>query len=337
MNFYTAPPGTTFKALIVNISPGRVTIRIDGGGNFTARTLVLPDARIGEESYFRVKSNDMKGLVQLEMLKGSLQERQENMVQEALQGANIYAGEENIKLGRVLVENNLTVDAENLRVLESLTNPSQHLSASLAKLHEAVARLAESEVQHALAEILGPPERMYLALENTRKPLGSYYEEVNETAERMLAQIKQADRALQNIQETLLGIRENLSMIKQMTQHVQYFQIPFVWQGEPKQGELFMYDKSNGVIALDTANLGRVEVQTNKEEKRLTLKFCGEKNDVLALIRAKSPRLTAALREKGFVIEGISYAEKNERTTVLSPSPAQPSEDNRRYSFDMRV
>ena len=379
MNFYTSLPGTTFKALIVNISPGRVTIRIDGGSNFTARTLILPDARIGEESYFRVKSNDMQGLIQLEMIKGSPQERQDNIVQEALRSANIHAGEENIELGRALVENNLPVDAEtlqkatffrhaqseseqsmertlfllqegfpadasSLRALDAAIDPAQHLSVSLSKLYEAVTRLAESEMQRALAEILGPPERMYLALENMRKPLGSFYAEVSETVQRMQAQLSKADQSFRNIQASLSGIRENLSFIQQVTQHVKYFQIPFMRQGQPKQGELFIYGKKDALIALDTANLGRVEILTNKDGKRLNLKFSGETNEVLSKLRASSPHLAQILQAKGFQLTGFSFTKKDERTTVLSPNPTQqgltktaPSADNRRYSFDMRV
>ena len=70
-NFYTFPPGTCFKALILDIRPGKVTIRLDDDSSFTARSMVLPDAHIGEESYFRVKANNLDGLIQLEMLKDS--------------------------------------------------------------------------------------------------------------------------------------------------------------------------------------------------------------------------------------------------------------------------
>ena len=69
--FYALKPGTRFKALITDIQPGKVTIRIDGGASFTARTRLLPEARIGEESFFVVRENNMRGLIQLEIINPS--------------------------------------------------------------------------------------------------------------------------------------------------------------------------------------------------------------------------------------------------------------------------
>ena len=114
-NFYAFPPGTTFKAMILDIQPGKVKIRLDSGGSFTARSKALPDARIGEESYFRVKVNNLDGLIQLEMIKGSPEARQDNLVQEALKSANMYSFDENLELGRALIENNLPLDAQTLQ------------------------------------------------------------------------------------------------------------------------------------------------------------------------------------------------------------------------------
>jgi len=74
--FYDLRPGEKFKALILNISPGEVTIRFASGELFTARSKVLPDARIGEESGFVVKDNDFKGRIVLEMLKDGNQSQE---------------------------------------------------------------------------------------------------------------------------------------------------------------------------------------------------------------------------------------------------------------------
>ena len=400
-NFYAFPPGTTFKALIVNIEPGKVTIRLDNGNNFTARTLVSPDARIGEESYFRVKHNNLDGLIQLEMIKVSLQERQENAVQEALKSANMYSGEDNIELGKALIDNNLPVDEQTLqkaaffrysqsadeqgsetqesgkgstvskldktlfllqegfpaeessiRALEASFDPAKHLSALLEKLYTTVARLPMSEIQQALAEIMGPPERLFLALENNRRPIGNFYEEIREIAQQMQERLSTAGQSFRNIQASLMSIRENLAFIQQVSQNVQYYQIPFISQGQTSQGELFVYrdkkrgddldKKANVVIALDTANLGRIEVLAGKEEKRLSFQFSGDSEEILNIIRAKSPQLSKALQEKGFQIAGLSYQKREERTTVMTPSPMRSetqtqSGDSRRYTFDMRV
>ena len=78
-DFYSLPAGSTFKAQVLDIRPGMVTIRLDNGGRFTARSMVTPGVYIGEESYFRVKHNNFDGLIQLEMLKGTHQAIQDSL------------------------------------------------------------------------------------------------------------------------------------------------------------------------------------------------------------------------------------------------------------------
>jgi len=66
--FYELQAGENFKALIHDIRPGEVTIRFVGGELYTARSYVLPNARIGEESLFCVQENDFKGRIVLKMV-----------------------------------------------------------------------------------------------------------------------------------------------------------------------------------------------------------------------------------------------------------------------------
>ena len=60
--------GDRFEALVLDIQVGRITLRLPSGESLTARSLILPEARIGEKSVFIVKEN-VKGQVALEMQK----------------------------------------------------------------------------------------------------------------------------------------------------------------------------------------------------------------------------------------------------------------------------
>jgi hypothetical protein len=113
--FYELMAGERFKALILDIRPGEVTIRLDGGGKFTARSLVLPEARIGEDALFIVKENDMKGHILLEMGKLTTTARQDNMLKEALRHAGMHVNEETLALGRAMLDNHLPVNAHSLQ------------------------------------------------------------------------------------------------------------------------------------------------------------------------------------------------------------------------------
>ena len=406
-NFYAFPPGTCFKAVILDIQPGKVKIRLDNGGSFSARTQILPDARIGEESYFRVKLNNLDGLIQLEMIKGTPEERQDNLVQEALKSANMYSGGENLELGRALIENNLPLDAQTLqkaafflhsqpeeggmeasgakladssgythsamektiflmqegfpadssglRALNNTLDPDMHLTKLLEGLTKSVINLPPSDGKAAMTEILSQ-DRLFIPLSTNPKSLRQFYMELKETLAQLQDQISGLEDKIQpNICREIRGylstIREGLNFIQHCTKQVQYYQIPFAAYGQNKQGELFVYrDKKRGrdkleteanvLIAMDTAFLGRIEVLTHKDSKQLTFQFKGDTQEVLSLLKSQSVNLVQTLELKGFRISGLSYQQRTERTTILSPSPVKEGsnkEEPRRYSFDMRV
>ena len=333
-NFYAMPAGTCFKALILDIQPGRVTIRLDEGGKFTARSLILPDARIGEESYFRVKVNNFDGLIQLEMIKGTPEARQDNLVQEALKDAGLYHGEENMELGRALMEKNLPLDSATLQKAaffrhiqseDGIAVDDYAMEKAMFLLQEgfpadAASLLALDAIldpdRHLTKMLEGRSEQFFINLDENPKPLQQYY------------------RGLMKYKE----MQQHLDFMKQISARVRYYQIPFIRQKQAGRGELFLYNEGSAVIALDTETLGRIEVLTSKDNKQLAFQFSGDKDIILNLIKAESPKLINALQQKGFQVSGLTYQKRKERTTVLTPGPTKAAKtDTRRYAFDMRV
>jgi len=112
--FHQLQPGDKFSALIHDIRPGEVTIDLGGGSLYTARSLVLPEARIGEHSVFAVRENDFEGRIVLEMVKFSHETKKVKMITEALKNARFAVTPENIEVGIALLDNGLPVDAQTL-------------------------------------------------------------------------------------------------------------------------------------------------------------------------------------------------------------------------------
>ena len=108
-------PGDKFVAIIHDIQPGKVTIRFKDGQMYTARSLVLPEARIGEESMFAVRENDFEGRIVLEMVKLPPETKMVNMLREALQNAGLVPNPENLAMGKNIIDNGLPVDASTLQ------------------------------------------------------------------------------------------------------------------------------------------------------------------------------------------------------------------------------
>ena len=68
-NFFDLSPGDRFTAVLLDIRPGEIKIQFYGGGAYTAKTFVLPNAHIGDECVFSVRENDRNGRIVLELVK----------------------------------------------------------------------------------------------------------------------------------------------------------------------------------------------------------------------------------------------------------------------------
>lgn len=106
--------GDIFKATVTDIQPNQVSLRLATGGELTAKSLVLPDARIGDDTLFAIKENN-KGQILLEMIRPDGDTLKENIAREALISANIYPNGENLSLAKALMDNNLPIDANSLQ------------------------------------------------------------------------------------------------------------------------------------------------------------------------------------------------------------------------------
>ncbi len=103
--------GDSFKALVKDIQPNLVTLKLDSGDILNARSLILPEARIGEEALFLVKDN-IKGQILVEMMKQH--SVPDSIIKEALSGAGVEPLSENIELLRNLVTNQMPLEPANV-------------------------------------------------------------------------------------------------------------------------------------------------------------------------------------------------------------------------------
>ncbi|MDR0272200.1 MAG: hypothetical protein LBI27_02650 [Clostridiales bacterium] len=119
--FYELKQGEIFKATIHDIRPNEVTIRLGGGELYTARSYVLPEARIGEESLFCVQENDLEGRIVLKMVKIDSELRKTKMLTEALINAGVAPTDKMLELARAIINNGLPVDTPTLQKAAALT------------------------------------------------------------------------------------------------------------------------------------------------------------------------------------------------------------------------
>jgi len=113
-SFMELAAGDSFRALVLDIVPGYVTIRLNNGESLTAKSLALPEARIGDETVFTVKDN-AKGQIFLEMQKPGMDMILHKLAGEALKNAGVSVSNENMELAAALMEHKIPIDSEHLQ------------------------------------------------------------------------------------------------------------------------------------------------------------------------------------------------------------------------------
>lgn len=113
--------GDKFKATILDIKRSEVTIRLTDGSTITAKSLIIPDARIGETMEFTVQANK-DGQILLSMFSEEQGKQQQlNTLLKILFSANIMPSEEAIAVVKSLMNNDLPVDKNTIQnILQTL-------------------------------------------------------------------------------------------------------------------------------------------------------------------------------------------------------------------------
>jgi hypothetical protein len=111
-------PGDRFRAGIVNVTPDSITLRLDNGATFQARTLNSPDAHIGDTAIFQV-TEMFKGKILLEMVKPDAAGNQaavtNGVIRQALMAADMPVTDQNIKLTMSLAGSSMPIDPGTLQ------------------------------------------------------------------------------------------------------------------------------------------------------------------------------------------------------------------------------
>lgn len=118
--------GEKFKATILDIKRGEVTIKTPDGNVITAKSLIMPEARIGDIMEFSVQSNK-DGQVLLSMFSSEQTSKMQlNTLLDVLFSANILPTDEALGAVKALMDNGLPVDKSTLQnVLNHLKNNSE--------------------------------------------------------------------------------------------------------------------------------------------------------------------------------------------------------------------
>ena len=110
--------GDRFTAVVRDMQPGRVSLQFADDSRLDARTVVMPDVRIGDMAAFLVKEN-AKGQLLLELVKPSASEAEygvgAGVLRDALAAADLPVTEDTLRLVGGLVRYNAPIHGDALR------------------------------------------------------------------------------------------------------------------------------------------------------------------------------------------------------------------------------
>lgn len=112
-NLMDLKSGDSFKAEVIDIKPDMVVLKLGDNSMLNAKTLVIPDLRIGQEAMFNVKENS-SGQIFVEIAKDDNLPVNINIIREFLSQAGMSFTKENIELVKKLIENNFPADKNTL-------------------------------------------------------------------------------------------------------------------------------------------------------------------------------------------------------------------------------
>lgn len=346
--------GERFTALVMDIKPGNVLLKLSDGKLLDAKSLFMPEAHIGDEATFQVKEN-VRGQILLEMVKQNEKGASASIVKEALSAAHMQYTKQNAEIVNLLIKANLPIDAQTIQrtayfkyaepefsdkeilflVKENFPTDEKTIETykgfmdKTVKLDDNIKLLLSEMEKTEILKAKVPQLRNKLILDlkqNGLKNIGEYFREVEKT----VAELKTLSTQYKvggEVAKQLEYIEDNLKLMDNVSQYKQFMQIPFAVEGRVNQAELHVFSKKKGkpnasdgsataVLALDYDSLGHVEVVINRINKTVSLQFKGDKSRAIELLQANSPKLIEILNEKGYNIAQIGFKKTEEKFDI---------------------
>jgi hypothetical protein len=190
------------------------------------------------------------------------------------------------------------------------------------------------------------------------KPSGLTKEKFAENARELAGAVKRAEEAIAKappesrparVSEALSALKENLAFQARQENAV-FLQIPLIIGGEPKNAELYVWGGGKGgskggktgrsaLVALDTANLGRVETYITKYGDVVNFQFRLESGEVTELARTNMNALINAAGLLGLRVGDVLYRRLEEPFSIVSEEPAEAArgKGGAKLGFDRRA
>ncbi len=154
---------------------------------------------------------------------------------------------------------------------------------------------------------------------------------INTASSGVIQQSAEQSAQLQRLSSSVNNLLNQTEFVAQL-KHDMYLQIPIASENRSMNSDLFVFkDKrhkqkkgagaSTALIALDTLNLGRLEVYVQKNGKSVDLRFALDTPPTEKRVRAHIDKLENLLGEYGYSLGHYNFADIGERFSITSGTP----------------
>ena len=181
-----------------------------------------------------------------------------------------------------------------------------------------------------------------------KEEVEQFFTKLQEQVSRLAQTVSEAGKAQTQLFTQTNQLRENLDFLYQLSQTMQYVQLPLRMAGQETTGDLYVYANKKGLtkedsisafLHLDMEHLGPVDVYVAMQNRKVNTHFYLQDDAMIDFIQAHIHLLNERLSQKGYQMQ-TEVSQKDTPSKVMEEMRKDQEEESvciNQYSFDVRA
>lgn len=181
-----------------------------------------------------------------------------------------------------------------------------------------------------------------------KEEVEQFFTKLREQVSRLVQTVSEAGKAQTQLFTQTNQLRENLDFLHQLSQTMQYVQLPLRMAGQETTGDLYVYANKKGLtkedsisafLHLDMEHLGPVDVYVAMQNRKVNTHFYLQDDAMIDFIQAHIHLLNERLEQKGYQMQ-TEVSQKDTPSKVTEEMRKDQEEESvciNQYSFDVRA
>lgn len=181
-----------------------------------------------------------------------------------------------------------------------------------------------------------------------KEEVEQFFTKLREQVSRLAQTVSEAGKAQTQLFTQTNQLRENLDFLHQLSQTMQYVQLPLRMAGQETTGDLYVYANKKGLtkedsisafLHLDMEHLGPVDVYVAMQNRKVNTHFYLQDDVMIDFIQAHIHLLNERLEQKGYQMQ-TEVSQKDTPSKVTEEMRKDQEEESvciNQYSFDVRA